>query len=148
MVLRLLLGLGTEFGWPEGCFTSMADYSKVSTATILMCCYGWTMCAVGSLTFDVRAWSGMLPDDHRIETAEIALLDRPTERLYHFLSAGADLVDELDESDPFSMRWRDHWTLRMTLLNCFQTTFYESVRGAVSQLEADLHRLSQRLSAY
>ena len=100
VVLRLLLGQGTEFGWPEGLLYVNGRLQQGINRHHPDVLLRLDDVRAGSLTFDVRAWSGMLPDDHRIETAEIALLDRPTERLYHLLSAGADLVDELDESDP------------------------------------------------
>ena len=144
VVLRLLLGLGTEFGWPEGLLyvngRLLQGINRHHPDVLLRL----EDVRAGSLTFDVRAWSGMLPDDHRIETAEIALLDRPTERLYHLLSAGADLVDELDESDPLLYALAGALDAAYDAVELFPTTFYASVRGAVSQLEADLQRLSQR----
>ncbi len=144
VVLRLLLGLGTEFGWPEGLLYVNGRLQQGINRHHPDVLLWLEDVRAGSLTFDVRAWSGMLPDDHRIETAEIALLDRPTERLYHLLSAGADLVDELDESDPLLYALAGSLDAAYDAVELFPSTFYETVRGAVSQLEADLQRLSQR----
>lgn len=143
VVLRLLLGQGSEFGWPEGLLYVNGRLQQGINrhhADVLLRADDIHR---GELTFDVRAWSGMLPDDHRIELAEIALLDRPTERVYHLLRAGADLVDTLDEGDPLCYALASALDAAYDTVNLSPAGFYPSIRVAVAQLETDLHELSQ-----
>ena len=130
VVLRLILGLGKDFGWPEGLLYVNGRLQQGINRHHPDVLLRAEDVRGGSLTFDVRAWSGILPDDHRIERSEIALLDRPTERLYHLLNAGSDLVAALDESDPLL------YTLAAALDGAYDRVelsaagFYRSVRGA------------------
>ncbi|HEX6542739.1 MAG TPA: alpha-mannosidase [Ktedonobacterales bacterium] len=144
VVARLLLGLGTEFGWPEGLLYVNERLQQGINRHHPDVLLRPEDVRGGSLTFDVRAWSGMLPDEHRIETAEIALLDRPTERLYHLLRAGADLVDALDQGDPLLYALAGALDAAYDLVELSPASFYDSVRAAQSQLEAALSELAQR----
>src|SRR6185437_16048637 len=144
VVLRLLLGRGGEFGWPEGLLYVNGRLQQGINRHHPDVLLRSDDVSGGELTFDVRAWSGMLPDDHRIESAEIALLDRPTERFYHLLGAGADLVDTLDERDPLCYALASALDAAYDTVNLSPVGFYPSVRVAVAQLEADLRELSLR----
>jgi len=144
VVLRLLLGLGTEFGWPEGLLYINGRLQQGINRHHPDVLLRAVDVRTGSLTIDVRAWSGILPNDHRIETAEIALLDRPTERLYHLMSAGADLVDALDEADPLLYALAGALDVAYDAVELTSEAFYSSVRTSVIQLEAALDELSQR----
>lgn len=144
VVLRLLLGLGTEFGWPEGLLYINGRLQQGINRHHPDVLLRADDVRTGSLTIDVRAWSGILPDDHRIETAEIALLDRPTERLYHLMSMGADLVDALDEADPLLYALAGALDAAYDAVELTSEAFYSSVRTSVIQLEAALDELSQR----
>ena len=100
IALRLLLGVSGDFGWPEGLLyvnhrllqginqhhPDVLLPAEVAQAETIIC--------------DVRAWSGMRARQHRIEYAEVALLNREVEALYHLLLAGCDQLDTLDEADP------------------------------------------------
>ncbi|HEU4783471.1 MAG TPA: alpha-mannosidase [Ktedonobacterales bacterium] len=144
VVLRLLLGQGSEFGWPEGLLYVNARLQQGINRHHADVLLRADDIRSGELTFDVRAWSGMLPQDHRIELAEIALLDRPTERFYHLLSAGADLVDALDERDPLCYALASTLDAAYDTVNLSPSDFYPSIRVAVAQVDADLLELSQR----
>lgn len=144
VALRLLLGLGTEFGWPEGLLYVNGRLQQGINRHHPDVLLRPDDVEAKLLTFDVRAWSGMLPDDHRIETAEIALLDRPTEHLYHLLTTGTDLVDALGESDPLLYDLAGALETAYDTVELSHATFYESVRVAVGQLEVALHELSDR----
>jgi alpha-mannosidase len=144
VVLRLLLGRGSEFGWPEGLLYVNGRLQQGINRHHADVLLRPDDVRSGELAFDVRAWSGMLPDDHRIELAEIALLDRPTERLYHLLTAGADLVDTLDERDPLCYALASALDAAYDMVNLSPLSFYPTVRVAVAQIEADLRELSQR----
>ncbi len=144
IVLRLLLGRGSEFGWPEGLLYVNGRLQQGINRHHADVLLRHEDLRRGELTFDVRAWSGMLPEDHRIETAEIALLDRPTERLTHLFSAGADLVDVLDEHDPLCYALASALDAAYDTVNLAQDSLYRSVRVAADQLDADLRALSQR----
>ncbi len=99
IALRLLLGVSEDFGWPEGLLyvngCLLQGINQHHEDVLLP-----ASLASGELTFDVRAWSGLRPHDHRLEYAEVALLDRTIEALYHLLLAGCDQVDALDANDP------------------------------------------------
>jgi len=104
LALRLLLGRTDMFGWPEGLLYvngRLQQGINQHHADVLL---RPEDAPTGELAFDVYAWSGMLDDDHRLEKAEIALLDRDAEALYHLLSQGIALVDTLAESDPLTYR--------------------------------------------
>jgi alpha-mannosidase len=143
VVLRLLLGQGSEFGWPEGLLYVNGRLQQGINRHHADVLLRADDIRSGELIFDVRAWSGMLPDDHRIESAEIALLDRPTERFFHLLSVGADLVDALDEGDPLSYALASAVDAAYDTVNLSPAEFYPSIRAAVAQLDADLRELSQ-----
>ncbi|HET8907257.1 MAG TPA: alpha-mannosidase, partial [Ktedonobacterales bacterium] len=147
VVLRLLLGIGTEFGWPEGLLYVNGRLHQGINRHHPDVLLRADDVRGGSLAFDARVWSGMLPDDHRIETAEIALLDRPTERLYHLLVAGSDLVDALDESNLllYSLAQVLDETYNRVVLS--SGGFYDSVCAAVAYVESALDELAQRLHA-
>lgn len=147
VVLRLLLGAGTEFGWPEGLLYVNGRLQQGINRHHPDVLLRPEDVVGGSLAFDVRAWSGILPDDHRIETAELALLDRPTERLYHLLTAGADLVGRLDESAPVLYDLAAALDAAYDTVELNPATFHASVQLAVSRLEADLSELRQRYQA-
>lgn len=99
IALRLLLGVSEDFGWPEGLLyvngRLLQGINQHHEDVLLP-----GSLASGELTFDVRAWSGLRSPDHRLEYADIALLDRTIESLYHLLLAGCDQVDALDANDP------------------------------------------------
>jgi alpha-mannosidase len=144
VVLRLLLGRGSEFGWPEGLLYVNGRLQQGINRHHADVLLRADDISSGGLTFDVRAWSGMLPDDHRIESAEIALLDRPTERFFHLLSAGADLVDALDEGNPLCYALASALDAAYDTVDLSPAGVYPSIRMAVAQLDADLRELSQR----
>ncbi len=100
VALRLLLGVSPDFGWPEGLLyvngRLLQGINQHHPDVLLPA----SIAQPGPLTVDVRAWSGMLPRDHRLEYAEVTLLSREVEALYHLLLAGCDLVDALDANDP------------------------------------------------
>ncbi|HEX9036877.1 MAG TPA: alpha-mannosidase [Ktedonobacterales bacterium] len=100
LALRLLLGESPDFGWPEGLLYvngSLLQGINQHHPDVLL---PTPQPGDSALAFDVRAWSGIKPGDHRLEYAEIALLNRDLEALYHLLVAGVDLVDALDEREP------------------------------------------------
>jgi alpha-mannosidase len=100
VALRLLLGESPDFGWPEGLLyvnDALLQGINQHHPDVLL---PNSVLTADCLIFDVRAWSGIMPRDHRLEYAEIALLNREIESLYHLLYAGVDLVDSLDERDP------------------------------------------------
>ncbi len=104
LTLRLLLGRTDMFGWPEGLLYvngRLQQGINQHHADVLLRPQD---APTGELAFDVYAWSGMRDGDHRLEEAEIALLDRDAEALYHLLNQGAALVDLLAESDPLTYR--------------------------------------------
>ncbi len=100
VALRLLLGVSEDFGWPEGLLyvngRLLQGINQHHQDVLLPA----EIAQPGAITFDVRAWSGMLPRDQRFEYAEVALLSRDIEALYHLLLAGCDLVDALDATEP------------------------------------------------
>jgi len=99
VALRFLLGTSTDFGWPEGLLyvdgRLLQGINQHHKDVLLppSAIHGET------LRFDVRAWSGMHTYTRRFEYAELTLLHRDTEALYHLLLAGCDLIDALDASD-------------------------------------------------
>ena len=97
VVLRWLLGVGREdnFGWPEGLLYVRGRLQQGINRHHPDVLLRDEDVRAGHIAFDVRAWSGMLASDHRIEYAEIALLDRRVEALYTLLAEGADVVDAL-----------------------------------------------------
>ncbi|MEO7003345.1 MAG: glycoside hydrolase family 38 C-terminal domain-containing protein [Ktedonobacterales bacterium] len=102
-VLRLILGRDRDtFGWPEGLLyvngRLQQGVNRHHEDTLLRP----DDLRAGVLTFHARFWSGMEPVEHRIDVAEIALLDRDAEAFYHLLDLGVDLVDALPESDPLT----------------------------------------------
>jgi alpha-mannosidase len=100
LALRLLLGQSPDFGWPEGLlYVNGALLQGINQhhPDVLIPNSALT---TGLMRFDVRAWSGVKSLDHRLEYAEITLLDRDLESLYHLLSASLDLVEALDEREP------------------------------------------------
>ncbi|HUY78618.1 MAG TPA: glycoside hydrolase family 38 C-terminal domain-containing protein, partial [Ktedonobacterales bacterium] len=104
LALRLLLGRAEMFGWPEGLLYvngRLQQGINQHHADVLLRPQD---APIGELAFDVYAWSGMLESDHRLEEAEIALLDRDAEALYHLLNQGIALVDLLAETDPLAYR--------------------------------------------
>lgn len=147
VVLRLVLGLGTEFGWPEGLLYVNGRLQQGINRHHPDVLLRPEDVRSSRVVVDARVWSGMLPTDRQIEMAEIALLDRPTERLYHLLAAGADLVDALDESDPLLYRLAAALDAAWDTVELAPATLYASVRAAVSQLEADLRELSRAYQA-
>ncbi len=100
IALRLLLGVSADFGWPEGLLyvngRLLQGINQHHPDVLLPA----RLATPGLVTFDVRAWSGMTTREHTMEYAELALLNRNVEALYHLLLAGCDLVDSLDASDP------------------------------------------------
>jgi alpha-mannosidase len=147
VVLRLLLGIGTEFGWPEGLLYVNGRLHQGINRHHPDVLLRADDVRGGSLRFDARAWSGMLPDEHRIETAEISLLDRPTERLYHLLVAGCDLVAALDESNVLLYSLAQVLDEAYNRVELSNGGFYGSVRAAVAYLESALAELAQRFHA-
>ncbi|MGE5333097.1 MAG: alpha-mannosidase, partial [Nitrososphaerota archaeon] len=143
VVVRLVLGLGTEFGWPEGLLYVNGRLQQGINRHHPDVLLRAEDVRSGRLVFDARVWSGMLPAERQIELAEIALLDRPTERLYHLLAAGADLVDALDESDPLLYRLAAALDTAWDIVELAPATLNPSVRVAVSHLEDDLRALAQ-----
>ena len=102
-VLRLILGRDRDtFGWPEGLLyingRLRQGINRHHEDTLLLP----DDLRADTLTFVARFWSGMETVNHRIDVAELALLDRDAEAFYHLLDLGVDLVDALPASDPLS----------------------------------------------
>jgi alpha-mannosidase len=144
VVLRLILGLGTEFGWPEGLLYVNGKLQQGINRHHADVLLRPEDVAADALTFDVRAWSGILPDDHRIERAEIALLDRPTERLYHLLNAGVDIIAALDESDPLLYGLAAALDGAYDRVELSAGQFYATAHEALAWLDNALRELKQR----
>jgi alpha-mannosidase len=107
LALRLVLGYGTDFGWPEGLLYvngSLRQGINRHHPDVLL---RSDDAAAGRLDLAVRAWSGMHPVDHRIEVADLALLDRECEALFHLMAMGAEAVEALAEDDPLTYRLSD-----------------------------------------
>ncbi|HEV8193074.1 MAG TPA: glycoside hydrolase family 38 C-terminal domain-containing protein [Ktedonobacterales bacterium] len=149
LALRLLLGVGEQdfFGWPEGLLyvngALRQGINRHHPDVLLLP----EDAHAGRLAFDVRAWSGISEHDHRVEYAELALLDRPTERLYYLLGAGADLLDILPDSDPILYELSgaleaayDHVELRQP----YSDAFYSSTRKALALLQERLATVNER----
>jgi alpha-mannosidase len=100
LALRLLLGESLDFGWPEGLlYVNGALLQGINQyhPDVLM---PESALATDTLAFDVRAWSGISPGERQLKYAEVALLNRNVESLYHLLYASLDLVEALEERDP------------------------------------------------
>lgn len=149
LALRLLLGVGEQdfFGWPEGLLyvngALRQGINRHHPDVLLLP----EDAREERLAFDVRAWSGILEHDHRVEYAELALLDRPTERLYYLLDAGADLVDTLPESDPVLYELSTALEAaydRVDLRQPYSDAFYASTREALALLQGQLAAINER----
>lgn len=149
VVARLQPGAGLEefFGWPEGLLyvngRVQQGINRHHTDVLLRD----EDVRTGRVVLDARVWSGLAPHDHRIEAADVALLDRRMERLVHLLAAGADLVDALDERDPLlyglaEALERAHDALDMR--DTAHARLEESARGALVALERRLAELRER----
>ena len=100
VALRFLLGVSDDFGWPEGLlFVDDHLLQGINQHHRDLLLPG-SILHDGPLRFDVRAWSGLHERTRRFEYAELSLLHRDTEALYHLLRAGCDLVDALEAHDP------------------------------------------------
>lgn len=99
VALRLLLGVSADFGWPEGLLyvnrRLLQGINQHHPDVLLPS----ELAQEETITCDVRAWSGMRARQHRLEYAEIALLNREMEALYHLLLAGCDQLDTLDDAN-------------------------------------------------
>ncbi len=149
LALRFLLGVGERdfFGWPEGLLYVNGELrqgvNRHHPDVLLLP----EDVHAERLVFDVRAWSGILEGDQRIECADVALLDHPTERLYYLLSTGADLVDTLPENDPVLYELSaaleaayDCVDLRLPQ----SEAFYASTREALALLHEQLTAVNER----
>lgn len=144
LALRLLLGESANFGWPEGLlYVNGALLQGVNQhhPDVLL---PESLIADQPLTFDVRAWSGIMEGTHELKRAELALLSRDMEALYYLLAQGLDLVESLDESDPLLQPLfaalqdaYDHLDLRRSGAEALDT----SANGALSALRARLASL-------
>ncbi|HEU5345972.1 MAG TPA: glycoside hydrolase family 38 C-terminal domain-containing protein [Ktedonobacterales bacterium] len=158
VVLRLLLGVSRDFGWPEGLLyvngRLLQGINQHHPDVLLPDEYA----QYGPITFDVRAWSGILARQHRLEYAEVALLNRQVEALYHLLLAGCDLVDALEADDPLvHPLWQaleDAWDrvdLRRPMISepvgTVSATVVDSASEALAALRARLAELRARYDA-
>lgn len=100
VALRLLLGVSPDFGWPEGLLYVNGHLLQGINQHHPDILLPAEVVSPGDLTFDARVWSGLTALDHRLEYADIALLNSDVEALYHLLLAGCDQVDALDANDP------------------------------------------------
>ena len=104
VVLRILLGANAEgqFGWPEGLlYINGRLFQGVNRHHLdVLLPRDRVISPGGVLRLDIRAWSGLYHPDHRLEYAEVALLDRQVESLYHLLACGADAAEALSPHDP------------------------------------------------
>src|SRR5262249_9208201 len=147
-----LLGVGEQeaFGWPEGLLyvngTLRQGINRHHSDVLLLV----DDIRRTPLEFDVRAWSGMLEGDHRVELAELALLDRPSERLYFLLHAGTDLVETLAEDDPILYAVEaalEEAYDQVDLRRPYADAFYASTREALALLSQRLERIAARHAA-
>ncbi len=102
VALRLILGYPQRdaFGWPEGLlYVNERLLQGINSYHPDVLLPQETVNA-REMRLNVRAWSGLLDTDHRIEAADLALLDRDCEALTHLLDAGADVIDALHDDDP------------------------------------------------
>lgn len=99
-VLRFLLGVSPDFGWPEGLLYANGQLLQGINQFHVDVWLPDNLMRAEALRFDVRAWSGMTNHAHSLRAAELARLDRDTEALYHLFRAGCDLVDAIDTNDP------------------------------------------------
>jgi alpha-mannosidase len=100
IALRLLLGVSADFGWPEALLyvnRKLLQGINQHHPDVLLPA---ELAQEETLTCDVRAWSGMRARQHRLEYAEVTLLNREMEALYHLLLAGCDQIDTLDDAHP------------------------------------------------
>lgn len=148
VVLRFLLGRGSDFGWPEGLlYVNGRVWQGINRHHDDVLLRPEDAEAAGALTFDVRAWSGMAAQDHRLETAEIALLSRDCEALYFLLAMGADVVDALAEDTPprapLAAALETAYD-RLDLRQPAEPAFEDSARAALAGLRAALASLRAR----
>ena len=99
LVLRFLLGVSPDFGWPEGLLYVNGQLLQGINQHHIDVLMPPEAAGKATITFDARAWSGMTNREHTLKTSELALLDHDAEALYHLLRAGCDLVDALEEHD-------------------------------------------------
>ena len=76
VALRLLLGVGPDFGWPEGLLYINGRLLQGINQHHPDLLLPDDLAQPGRLQFDVRAWSGMAPRDHQLEYAELTLLNQ------------------------------------------------------------------------
>ncbi len=148
VALRLLLGESPDFGWPEGLLFINGALLQGINQHHPDALLPDSVLTANNLSFDVRAWSGIALRDHQFEYAEIALLNRDIESLYHLLYAGVDLVDALEECDPLLQPLfsalddaYNHLDLRRPL----DSTLDESATSALATLR---QRLASLRAAY
>jgi alpha-mannosidase len=147
IALRLLLGVSADFGWPEGLLyvnhKLLQGINQHHPDVLLPA----ELAQEETLTCDVRAWSGMRARQHRLEYAEVALLNREMEALYHLLLAGCDQVDTLDDADPLiyplAQALDDAWD-QLDLRRPAEPALDASAHAALAGLRARLAELRAR----
>jgi alpha-mannosidase len=98
--LRLNLGDGHDFGWPEGLLYLNGQLRQGINRHHPDVLLTEADARARELEIVVRAWSGMTNEEHQVARAELALLDRECEALSHLLTMGIATVAALAEDDP------------------------------------------------
>jgi alpha-mannosidase len=154
LALRLILGFGSDFGWPEGLLYvngQLCQGINRHHPDVLLRRDGAYAASGGpaaTLDFAVRAWSGLTSEDHRIEAAELALLDRDCEALYHLLAMGAATVDALAEDDVLTYRLSEALEAAYDALDLREPASTECAASAHAALSALRARLTDLRAEY
>jgi alpha-mannosidase len=143
LTLRLSLGEGRDFGWPEGLLYLNGRLRQGINRHHPDVLLADEDAQAGELDIAVRAWSGMTEREHRLERAELALLDRQVESLYYLLAMGAETVEALAEDDPLTYALAGALEAAYDALDLRRPAYAAFVESAHTAL-ADLH---QRLAA-
>ncbi len=149
--LRLLLGASSDFGWPEGLLYLNGELLQGINQHHEDILLPASVSEVERLDIAVRAWSGMQPRKHHLEYAELALLNRSLEALYHLLLAGCDLVDALNEKnalcDPLALALTAAYD-QLDLSQPASPALEASATRALAALRTELAGLRARFSPY
>ncbi|HMQ33000.1 MAG TPA: alpha-mannosidase [Chloroflexaceae bacterium] len=104
--------------------------------------------AGGRVHLALKAWSGVLgvPERRHFKLARLALVDRPTEELYHHVLAIVESLDQLDPNDLRRARLLTALNRAWLLIDWSQpgsAGFYASAADAGDALEEELGRIAE-----